>query len=115
MPLRLLIDAGDVAAGDVTLIGTRNLDPPEVELITRWGIATELRPVTLPLYVAVDLDVVDPAQVDVHSPEAGGLAIGELEGLLSSLPRPVGAGFSGLIPSARNAATLVRLGGALRL
>ena len=28
MPLRMLIDAGDVAPGDVTLIGARNLDLP---------------------------------------------------------------------------------------
>ena len=33
MPLRMLIDAGDVAPEDVTLLGARNLDPPEAEFI----------------------------------------------------------------------------------
>ena len=42
MPLRMLIDAGDVAAEDVTLLGARNLDPPEVAFIAAAGVRTEL-------------------------------------------------------------------------
>ena len=38
MPLRMLIDAGDVAPEDVILLGARNLDPPEVEFIADAGI-----------------------------------------------------------------------------
>ena len=37
----------------------------------------------------------------------------QLEELLASLPQPLGAGFSGLEPSERNAAALARLGHAL--
>ena len=48
-------------------------------------------------------------------PEPGGLAIGELEQLLASFPRPVGAGFTGLVASERNEAALTRLGHALGL
>ena len=33
MPLRMLIDSGAVDAGDVALVGARNLDPPEEEFI----------------------------------------------------------------------------------
>ncbi len=60
MPLRMLIDAGAVAAGDVALVGARSLDPPEVEFIREAGIRTE--PGGLPdrVYVALDCDVLDP-------------------------------------------------------
>ena len=42
MPLRMLIDAGDVEPSDVTLLGARNLDPPEAAFIAEAGINTEL-------------------------------------------------------------------------
>src|SRR5205807_9101161 len=42
MPLRMLIDAGDVASQDVTLLGARNLDPPEELFIELSGISREL-------------------------------------------------------------------------
>ena len=42
MPLRMLIDGGDVRPDDVTLIGARNLDPPEVEFIAAAGVRREL-------------------------------------------------------------------------
>src|SRR5713226_7731102 len=42
MPLRMLLDAGDVAPRDVILLGARNLDPPEEELIEAVGIRREL-------------------------------------------------------------------------
>jgi arginase len=82
MPLRMLLDAGDVAAADVILLGARNLDPGDL---------------------------------DVFMPEPGGPAIGELEALLASIPRPAGAGFTGLVRSERNEALLPRLGAALGL
>ena len=40
MPLRMLLDAGAVAAGDVALVGARNLDPPEEEFIAASGLRT---------------------------------------------------------------------------
>ena len=38
MPLRMLIDSGAVAAGDVALVGARNLDPPEEAFIAASGV-----------------------------------------------------------------------------
>jgi len=115
MPLRLLIDAGDVRAEDVTLLYARNLDPPEAEFVERSGLATDLGPIESPLYVAVDCDAVAPGELDVFMPEPGGPSLAQLEQLLATLPAPVGAGFSGHVASARNAAAVARLGAALRL
>jgi arginase family enzyme len=115
MPLRMLLDAGDVDSRDVTLLGARNLDPPEVELIAATGIKRELGELPEHVYVAVDADVLEPDDADVFMPEPDGIRLDELERLLASLPRPVGAGFTGLVPSERNEAILPRLGHALGL
>jgi hypothetical protein len=63
--------------------------------------------------VALDCDVVEPGELDVWMPERDGMALAELEALLAGIPRPAGAGFSGLKPSARNEQSLPRLGRAL--
>jgi arginase family enzyme len=115
MPLRMLIDAGDVDPGDVTLLGARSLDPPEEEFIAAAGIRRALGELPEHVYVALDCDVIEPGDLDVFMPEPGGLSLGHLEELLASLPRPVGAGLTGLRPSARNEAALERLGHALGL
>ena len=115
MPLRMLIDAGDVDPKDVTLLGARSLDPPEAAFIEAAGIRRELADLQDNVYVALDLDVVEPSQLDVFMPEPGGLALGEIEQLLASFPRPVGAGFTGLVASERNEAALTRFGHALGL
>jgi hypothetical protein len=115
MPLRMLIDAGDVAARDVTLIGARSLDPAEVELIVAAGIRQELGKLPERIYVALDCDVAEPGELDVFMPEPGGPTLAELEALLASLPTPAGAGLTGLRPSARNEAALPRLAHALGL
>jgi len=115
MPLRMLIDAGDVAAVDVTLIGARNLDPPEEVFIAESGIAQELGPLPEHVYVALDGDVIEPEEADVFMPEPDGIRLEALEALLAELPAPVGAGFTGFARSARNEAALARLGHALGL
>jgi arginase family enzyme len=115
MPLRMLIDGGDVDPRDVTLIGARNLDPPEVEFIAASGIATGLGDLPERIYVAVDGDVIEPGELDVFMPEPDGIGLEALEGLLASLPTPVGAGLTGFVPSARNEPALARLGHALGL
>ena len=115
MPLRMLVDAGDVDAEDVTLVGARNLDPPEVDFIAEAGIRTELGGLPEAVYVAVDCDAVDPPELDVFMPEPDGMTLDDLEALLARLPRPVGAGFTGAVPSARNEDALARLGHALGL
>jgi arginase len=115
MPLRMLIDAGDIDPRDVRLIGARNLDPPEVEFIAASGIATSLGDLPERIYVALDGDVIEPGALDVFMPEPGGIRLEELEALLASLPTPVGVGLTGFVPSARNEPALARLGHALGL
>jgi arginase len=115
MPLRMLIDDGDVAAGDVTLLGARSLDPPEERFLEAAGIRRELGRLVEPVYVALDCDVVEPGDLDVFMPEPCGMPITGLEQLLAELPSPLGAGFTGLRPSERNETALVRLALALGL
>jgi hypothetical protein len=115
MPLRMLIDAGDVSARDVTLLGARSLDPPEEAFIEATGIRSELGDLPERVYVALDCDVIEPGELDVFMPEPAGIPLGRLEALLASIPTPVGAGFTGLVASARNEAALPRLGLALGL
>jgi hypothetical protein len=115
MPLRMLIDAGDVAAEDVTLLGARNLDPAEEAFSAAAGIRRELGELPANVYVALDCDVIDPAEADVWMPEPDGMPLDELEALLAGIPRPIGAGFTGLRASTRNEQTLARLGHALGL
>lgn len=115
MPLRMLIDAGDVRAEDVVLLGARSLDPPEEAFIAASGIRRELGDLPGEVYVALDLDVVEPGQLEVFMPEPDGLGLADLEALLASIPRPAGAGFTGLRPSPRNEQALARLGHALGL
>ena len=115
MPLRMIVDSGDVAPGDVTLLGARSLDPPEVEFIAEAGIRTELGDLPDRIYVALDGDVLEPGDLDVFMPEPDGIRLDALESLLASLPRPVGAGFTGFTASERNEHALARLGHALGL
>jgi arginase family enzyme len=111
----MLIDDGDVDARDVTLLHARNLDPPEAAFIAEAGIRMALGPLPERVYVALDGDALAPGELDVLMSEPGGPTLEEVERLLASLPRPVGAGFSGLTRSPRNEAALARLGRALDL
>ena len=115
MPLRLLVEAGDVRAEDVILLGARNLDPPEEAFIAEAGIRRELGDLPERVYVALDGDVVEPGELEVFMPEPDGILLADLEALLASIPRPIGAGFTGLRPSPRNEQALARLGHALGL
>ena len=119
MPLRMLIDGGAIDAQDVALIGARNLDPPEIEFIAGAGIHDNAKAVLERVecvYVAVDCDVFDPAEVTAYMPEPGGLTVAEVEKLLCGLRdrgAVVGAGFSGLVPDPANVEKLERLTTAL--
>jgi arginase family enzyme len=124
MPLRMLIDAGAVAAEDVALVGARNLDPPEEAFLETSGLhvgpAGIERAVagTEATYVALDVDVLDPAHIVPFMPEPDGLGLGEAERMLAELAvtaNVVGVGLSGLRPEPRNLAPLGRLLAALRL
>ena len=82
MPFRMLLDGGVVAPEDAALVGARNLDPPESEFIAATGIDDSLDRALAGVdatYVALDLDVLDPSEVDVLIPEPGGPSAGEIE------------------------------------
>jgi arginase family enzyme len=119
MPLRMLIDRGTIAAGDVVLWGARNLDPSEVNFIAEAGIGDD--PAALlersdAVYVALDCDVFDPDELAVFMPEPGGPSLGEVEELLARVRdsgKLVGVGFTGLAPDPGNVAALERLAAAL--
>ncbi|HZQ83073.1 MAG TPA: arginase family protein [Gaiellaceae bacterium] len=115
MPLRMIVDSGAVAPRDVTLLGARNLEREEHEFIAAAGIRQELGQLPEHVYVALDADVAEPGDLDVWMPEPEGIRLAELEALLASLPRPVGAGFTGFLRTERNEAVLPRLGHALGL
>lgn len=122
MPLRMLLDSGAVQEEDTALIGARELDPPEEEFLSssrvRRGVdqVEEALEATGGTYVAVDADVVEPSELSVFMPEAGGLSLGELEGILRDVAgraNVLGAGFSGLTFEPSNVEPLARLSAAL--
>ena len=107
--------AGDVTAEDVPVLGASSLDPPEEAFIAESGIRRGLGELPERVYVALDCDVIDPPELDVWMPEPDGIRLDALETLLAAIPRPIGAGFTGLKPSRRNETALARLGHALGL
>lgn len=121
MPLRMLIDGGAVDPHDVALWGARNLDPPEVSYIAAAGIHTEPADVLARVdhvYVALDCDVFDPAELAVFMPEPDGPTLAGVERLLIGVRESgklAGAGLSGLAPDPANVERLERLTTALGL
>jgi arginase family enzyme len=124
MPLRMIIDSGAVEAGDVALIGARNLDPPEEEFIRASGLHVGEGGIEAALdgtgctYVALDCDVVEPTELSVFMPEPDGLSVAEVERILAGVnakTKLLGAGFSGGSFDAGNAGPLTRFGAALGL
>ena len=106
MPLRMAIDAGDVTAADVALVGARDLDPPEREYADEHGIDDDLARAldgVSAVYVAVDVDVLEPGAIPSFMPVPGGPSIEELERMLrqaASLAPVAGMGLTGLAPGA---------------
>lgn len=119
MPLRMLLDGGAIAAENVALVGTRNLDPPEVEFIASAGIHDNVDAILARvdcIYVAFDADVAEPSELTVFMPEPGGPTLTQLEAILAEAHERatvVGAGFSGLAPDPANVEKLHRLTAAL--
>jgi arginase family enzyme len=119
MPLRMIIDGGAVAAEDVALIGARNLDPPEVEFIASAGISDDAEAVLARVdcvYVAIDVDVFEPSELEVFMPEPGGPTVNEVERQLGRIREGgtvVGAGLTGLAPDRGSIPKLERLTTAL--
>ena len=120
MPLRMAIDEGSVRPDDVALVGARDLDPPEREYVAEHGIDDDLSRAlrdTDAVYVALDLDVLEPGAVPCFMPAPGGLDLDDAERLLlevASGARLAGMGFTGLAPGA-DPAILARLAAAAGL
>ncbi|MGE5691410.1 MAG: arginase family protein [Pseudomonadota bacterium] len=112
MPLRMALDEGSVRPEDVAHLGARSLDPPEVEYLRAHGIDDDVErglAGTDAVYVALDVDVLRPGEVDAFMPEPGGPTLAEVEATLRSLPRVDGLGLTALLGSARNVEPLTRL------
>ena len=125
MPLRMLIDSETVAAVDVAHVGARALDPPEEEFIAAAGVQTGPEAIGRALdgadavYVALDVDVLDP-QGDVvpFMPEPGGPSSEDVATALRRVVgerRLAGAGFTGLAAAPGNVEALGRFTSALGL
>jgi arginase len=119
MPLRMLLDRGTIAAGDVVLWGARNLDPSEEEFIAAAGIDDDVGALlgrADAVYVALDCDVLDPGELAMFMPEPGGPSLGELGQLLAEVRESgklVGVGFTGLAPDPANVEKVERLAATL--
>ena len=88
MPLRMAIDAGAVAPGDVAHVWARSLDPPEVAYMEQMGIDADLDRALDgcdKVYVAFDCDVLEPGELAVFMQEPGGPTLAEAEVLLSDI------------------------------
>lgn len=115
MPFRMLLDEGVVDVADAALVGARNLDPPEAEYMRAVGLDDSIDRAVSGVdatYVALDLDILDPSEVDVLTPEPNGPSARELEALLRDLAgrtRIAGIGVTGLLATERSGALAVRM------
>ena len=115
MPFRMILDSGAVSPGDAALVGARNLDPPEAAYMAAVGLDDSLERALAGVdgaYVALDLDVLDPGEVDVLIPEPAGPSEAEIEALLRDVrghAAIAGIGVTGFLATERNAAVASRL------
>jgi arginase len=123
-PFRVILESGAVDAQDAILLGARSLDPPEREYIASIGLRTDDAELEQALegtegaYVALDVDVLEPGEVQPFMPEPGGLTLDEVEELLRRVRERVpvlGAGFTALAAEPANVEPLTRLALALGL
>ena len=115
MPFRMILDAGFVRPEHAALVGARSLDPPESEFLAATGIDDSLDRAlgdVDAVYVALDLDVLDPSEVDVLIAEPDGPSADEIEGLLRGIASRItlaGIGVTGFLATDRNAALAARM------
>jgi arginase family enzyme len=102
----------------------RDLDPPERDFIRDAGIQTGKHALGRALdevdcvYVALDFDGLDEADVASFMPVAGGIRLDEAVEtfrLIAATKTVLGAGFTGLVPDERNLEPAARLASALGL
>ncbi|HEY4621501.1 MAG TPA: arginase family protein, partial [Gaiellaceae bacterium] len=115
MPLRMLLDEGVVRPKDVALVGARSLDPGEVEYLTETGLDDDVERALRgadAVYVALDVDVLEPSEASVFMPEPGGPSANEVAAILRDVATRAplaGMGVTGLRPDARNGPLVERL------
>jgi len=115
MALRMLLDDDVVPPGRVALVGARNLDPPEVEFMAAAGIDDSLDRAldgAGAVYVALDVDVLDPSAAAAFFPEPDGPGVGDVEAILRDVVSRsplVGIGVTGHLNEERNVAVVTRL------
>jgi arginase family enzyme len=115
MPFRMLLDAGVVEPSDAALVGARNLDLPEAEFVEQHGLDDSLERALSGVdaaYVALDLDVLDPSEVDVLIPEPDGSSAEDIEKLLRDLAGRTtiaGMGVTGFLATERNTELAARM------
>lgn len=120
MPLRMALDEGSVGTADVALVGARDLDEPEQEYLARHGIDDDLERAldgVDAVYVALDVDVLDRAEVESFMPVPDGLttaAVASVLGSIASRKRVAGLGITGPVPGT-DVPTLARLAAAAGL
>jgi arginase len=115
MPLRMLLDDGVVSPDDVALVGARNLDPGEREYLAETGIDDSVERALArsdAVYVALDLDVLDPSAAAMFMPEPGGPSVADVEAVLQAVAGATtvaGMGVTGLLADPRNAPVVTRV------
>jgi hypothetical protein len=124
MPLRMIIDADLVEPRHIAHVGARNLDPPEAAYIAEHGVQTGPDAIARALdgmeavYVALDVDAIDPPEIGCFMPEPNGLSLQQVESLLRDIAGRlpvVGVGFTGLLRDPANEPKLERFCVALGL
>ena len=99
----------------MALVGARSLDPGELEFIAETGIDDSLERALAGVdrvYLALDLDVLDPSEISVHVPEPDGLTVAQAEAIVAdaaSRATVAGVGITGLVPDEANAPVVQRL------
>jgi arginase len=115
MPFRMILDEGLVAPADAALVGARNLDPAEAEYLDATGVDDSLERALEGVdgvYIALDLDVLDPSEAEVFMPEPAGLTVAKAEAVVREAAERapvVGMGVTAFLPAERNLPVIARL------
>jgi arginase len=118
MALRMILDGGAVEPTRVALVGARDLDPPERDFIEGSSLHAGENAIERALagsdavYVAIDGDALDEAEVSAWMPVSGGISVAELERSLARVRTQstvVGVGLAGFLADPANLEPATRL------
>jgi arginase family enzyme len=88
---------GTVDPTRVHLVGVRDVDPGERQLLDAH-LVHETAPVDGPIYVHLDLDILDPSLMPAPFAVSGGWTWEDLEAALTELPDVIGIEVAGCAP-----------------